>query len=515
MNTAKSGSLELRSVLRVLFKRKSEILTVWCLCIFAITAYSLLSKPTYETTARVLIKMGRENIYVLPLLATKELSPVVSSNQEEQINSEIEILKSRLLAERVLKSLGLTVIYPDLASTRYSLSDIFFDVKDSSKSSETTQNEALRKLQKNLKVEGVKKSNVINVSFRHFDPVVAARVVNALVTFYLDHHLHVHQDSPLEFFHEQSATLENELRKAEVALEAYKKQRKVISPDEQKRLLLNEQSALRADLNRTLSLEAETVSRINQLRRQLERTPKDVSFEKEIDSNQSVISGLQAKLVELKTRENELRNKYREQSLLVQDVRNQIKVLEPMLAEQEAKHYVKTRSGPNVIYQTILQELFRSEAELNALRAKKERQVAHLASYQSELEELNQAESGFESLRQQVELSRKNYQLYQTRFQESRISNAMDNDKISNVSVIEPASPPLKPISPKVFLNIVLSVLAGGIAALGLASWLEYMDNRIETDEDVELFLGALPVLASIPRHERKKLAASSSPQPS
>ena len=500
MNTAKSGGLEPRSVVRVLFKRRNEILTVWCLCIFAVGAYSLLSKPTYEASARLLIKMGRENVYILPLLATKEeLSPVVSSNQEEQINSEIEILKSRLLVERVLKSLGPTVIYPDLASAWYSLSGAFGDAKDSSKSSET-QNDALRKLQESLKVEGVKKSNVIAVSFRHYDPVVAATVVNAVVSFYLDHHLHVHQDSPVEFFHEQSATLQAELRKAEGGLEAYKKERKVISPDEQRRLLLKEQSTLRADLNRTVSLEAETVSRISQLRRQLDGTPKDVSLEKEIDSNQSVISGIQAKLVELKTK-----------SLLVPDVRHQIKVLESMLAEQEGKHYVKVRSGPNVIYQTILQELFRREAESNALQAKKEMQAAHLASYQSELEELDQAESGFENLRQQVELSRKKYQLYQTRFQESRISNAMDNDKISNVSVIEPASPALRPISPKVFVNMVLSVLAGGIAALGLASWLEYMDDRIETDEDVELFLGGLPVLASISRHEPRKLAASSS----
>ena len=66
--------------------------------------------------------------------------------------------------------------------------------------------------------------------------------------------------------------------------------------------MLNEQSALRTDLNRTLSLEAETMSRINELRRQLERTPKDVSFEKGIDSNQLVISGLQVKLVGLNTR---------------------------------------------------------------------------------------------------------------------------------------------------------------------------------------------------------------------
>jgi len=56
-------------------------------------------------------------------------------------------------------------------------------------------------------------------------------------------------------------------------------------------------------------------------------------------------------------------------------------------------------------------------------------------------------------------MDHRNYRLYLTKFEESRISNAMDTEKIANVSLIEPARPPLEPVSPKVMLNMVLALM--------------------------------------------------------
>ena len=74
----------------------------------------------------------------------------------------------------------------------------------------------------------------------------------------------------------------------------------------------------------------------------------------------------------------------------------------------------------------------------------------------------------------------------------------MDTEKITNVNLIEPAKTPLEPVSPKVLLNLLLSVLLGALGGLGLAFFREYLDDSIETIEDVEDCLH-LPVLASIP----------------
>jgi len=82
--------------------------------------------------------------------------------------------------------------------------------------------------------------------------------------------------------------------------------------------------------------------------------------------------------------------------------------------------------------------------------------------------------------------------------EEARISNAMDNQKIANISVVEPALPPIKPVKPKKLLNIILSIILGGVAAVGVAFSSEYFSHSFNNAEDVKKHLD-LPVLASIP----------------
>jgi len=145
--------------------------------------------------------------------------------------------------------------------------------------------------------------------------------------------------------------------------------------------------------------------------------------------------------------------------------------------------------------------LFRNEADLNALRAKKETQRVHLADYQKGLEKLNRLEVGFDRLQQEVEVERQNYRLYLTKLEQSRISNAMDREKIANVRLIEPAKLGVKPVSPNKRLNMVLAIFLGGFGALGLAYISEILADSLEKEEDVENYL-RVPVLASIPEQK-------------
>ena len=65
----------------------------------------------------------------------------------------------------------------------------------------------------------------------------------------------------------------------------------------------------------------------------------------------------------------------------------------------------------------------------------------------------------------------------------------MNSKQITSVSLIEPAHPPLYPENDRGMRNLVLSILLGALAALGLAFFLHYLDNSLETVEDVEKFL--------------------------
>lgn len=101
-------------------------------------------------------------------------------------------------------------------------------------------------------------------------------------------------------------------------------------------------------------------------------------------------------------------------------------------------------------------------------------------------------------LERQVKINEENYQLYVKHMEEARISNAMDNQKLANISVVEPALPPIKPVKPNKLLNIILSIFLGGFAGLGVAFSSEYFSHSFNNGEDVKKHLD-LPVFASIP----------------
>ena len=448
----------------------------------------------YEANSQVLVKIGRENLYVPTNAKT---GPVINDNRDEQINAEIEILRSRSLAEKVVDSLGPTVVYKNINDMgRLSPKGLFFRAHTQRPQVER----AALIFQKALKVERVKKADVIKMSFRHEDPQMAAMVVNTLVSSYRDRHLQVHKTpQSSKFFQEQSKMLEHKLREAESKLQNFKKRHNISSLAEERSILLKQAADLHAALNQTLSQEIETENRIRELRLQLGATPKTIPQGEEIDHNPYLISSLEARLVELELKEKELTDKYNEESRVVRNVREEIKIVRQRLSEQETKRYGKSRYGLNATYQRLQDELFRNEAEFKALRGKKETQTFQLDQYLIKLKKLNMIEVEFRELEQEVEVDRQNYRLYLTKFEESRISDAMDTEKIDNISLIESARPPLKPVSPKVMLNMVLGVLLGAFGGLGLAFFLEYLDDSLERPEDVEEVL-QVPVLASLPK---------------
>ena len=315
----------------------------------------------------------------------------------------------------------------------------------------------------------------------------------------MEKHLLIHKNSQsYNFFEEQSELLKRKLEKAEEAYRTFKKQHSVTAIGEEQKLLLNQIGDLRSELNRTKSQEAETKNRILQIRWQLDRTPEKITQGEVIDYNSSLISNLEGRLVELQLKEKALLMKYTPQSRLVKNVQEEIQMIQERLVEQETKKYGKSNIGLNATYQRLKDELFRNQAEYKAITAKKEIQNAQLEDYQDKLEKLNQIEIEIKELQEMVDVNRQNYRFYLNKFEESRISDAMDNKKIANVSLIEPAFPPLEPVSPKVLLNILIGIFLGGFGGMGLAFFSEYLDDSLETPEDVEKIL-QLPVLASIP----------------
>ena len=224
----------MRDYLTVLFKHKTKIVTIFLATVITVTIWSFLLPPTYEAKSSLMVKFGREYVNRPGMGETRS---IMSLNQEEVLNSEIQILTSRDLIEKVLTTLKVETVYPDLVK--------------SPPTNMTPLEAAILTAGEKLTVEGVKKSNVIEVAFQHKNPQVAARFVNLLVDYYKEKHLQVFSDPQSSFFDSQFAQFEQKLKQSENQMEAFKQKNRVFSLEEQRSLLLRQRSELDTALKNT------------------------------------------------------------------------------------------------------------------------------------------------------------------------------------------------------------------------------------------------------------------------
>lgn len=502
MSLVPSTEIPLRSIMHVVCKWHTLIIGTFFLIVTVVTAYTLWITPLYEATAQILVKVGRENLYTPTTLTKDAAEPrFYSENQEAQTNSEVEILKSRILAKNVINTLGLDKIYPLLANSSKNVDkNVSFTSDTAVSKSPSTLDTAVAIFQSNLRIEGIKKTNVIQLTFLHMDREMASKALDTLLAQYMDLHLRIHRNAQsVQFFKDQTRTQLDDLQAAQNALSEFKREHGITSsPTELLNQLLIEESALRSALNQTLSEEAETEGRVNKLRTQIEGIPKTVTLDQEESDNGQTISNLQTKLTDLEAKNTDLLSRYTDDNLLVQNNIKDILEIKAKIAQQEGKKYSRVHSGLNNLYQHSMQELLANEANYQALKAKRQAQSQQLLSYQQMINNLDESELEYNRLKQKVDIAKKGYNTLLVQHDESKMSQAMDMERITNLNILDPAHSSLMPVKPKKALNIVLGIFLGGISSFAIAFILQYFNKTLETPEDVETHLG-LKVLSSVP----------------
>jgi uncharacterized protein involved in exopolysaccharide biosynthesis len=113
MDALQMISFSLRDVAYVVFKRRSQILLFFLAIVATVAIWTFLATPIYEAESEILVKTGRENIYMPASTPGTSQSAVISLNREEQISSEIQILTTQALLEKTIESLGPAIIYKE------------------------------------------------------------------------------------------------------------------------------------------------------------------------------------------------------------------------------------------------------------------------------------------------------------------------------------------------------------------------------------------------------------------
>ncbi len=441
-------------VLVVLFKHKLNLIIVFLAVFGCISAMTLRLAPVYVATTSFLVKNERE--YLLrPEVGANAPN---SSGQEGTISAATQILTSRELAEKVIKSIGIGVIYPDLEL-------------NSRKKKLRPLDIAVMQFEKNLTVESINKSNVIKVTLENLDPVVAAAALNLLIEYYKEKHLKVFSEPHALYLEQQLDDYVKKLGDSDDRLEKFKSNNRIYSLDEQRTLLSKQRIDLDTALKTCTNSVRELQGRVAVLRGQLSE---------EADSSVTISS---------------------EEVATPRDAKaNKSVYAETFLKEQEAIARRKARFD-NPLYLELHKALLAAEADLKAQSLKAQSLSEQVNSVGHLLGSLNLNEQQLAFLVREKTVNEKNYQSYRERVDESRRLDDMNRRKLGNISILQPATPPLEPSKPKKAKIVLLGMVAGVVAGVGSVFIAEYRSGTLSTPRQVERLLG-VPVLLSIPYHE-------------
>ena len=183
-----------RDILTALFRQKYIILGVFLVIFAGVIAWVNSEETLYEAQASVILKMGREHI-VRPEVGTTQYS---TFNDDNVVESEISIVTSQDLAKRVVAAIGVHKIYPEYWSSP-------------PKNPERAVDAAGSILVGKLTAKQAGQSNVINISFLHQKPKMAATVVNTLIEFLKEKHLQIFSDPKASFLTKQLQDYQEQL----------------------------------------------------------------------------------------------------------------------------------------------------------------------------------------------------------------------------------------------------------------------------------------------------------------
>ena len=169
----------MREVAADIFRNLKLILVVLLVPPIIACAAAFLLPPVYQADAKLLVKPGREFMPFASMGQSDTGMPV--SSMAEVVKSETEILNSNDLAQDVLTKLTVPAVFPDLA--------------DDQGSNIPLMERAIFAFSKSLTVNNVDLSNVLDLSFQNKDPVMATKVLNALLADFEARHVTLYSTS--------------------------------------------------------------------------------------------------------------------------------------------------------------------------------------------------------------------------------------------------------------------------------------------------------------------------------
>jgi tyrosine-protein kinase Etk/Wzc len=509
--------------LRIFYRGRWVIITTFLL-VMGLTVYiTFTATPEYEAAAKLMIedKGGMEqSLFDIGSLMKKET----------MVNNQVEILRSRTLAEIVIRRLQdselagrLSLLYPPDQQATGLVADFGRWMSDlvsfsSDTSDQYTIDDMIIELRDRLIITPIRDTDMIEIRVTGPTAEEAAFITNTLAQAYSEKNRLESQEEVRQvknFLDEQLTIVKQQLTESEEALKNFKEGEKVVALSDETEELIKKMAEFESLYNEALTEYNSNRERLKYVNTQLDRSRQN--FDLNSIAATPYIEGFKKQIGELQGKKASMISRllgagvYRDDDPQVRKYDEEIDAVTKQLKEEITKLAAVEILNPVALSEELSSRKIEIEANLQALQPKVEALKRIVSDYDKQLETLPDKSLRLARLQRAAQADEKIYLMMQEKFQESRITEV---GQLGQVRLIDPARPPQEPVRPRKKLNLILGFIVGLGLGIGLTFLFEYMDNTVRAIEDIEKIgvtvLGSIPMIKEEEAVKRMKILPAS-----
>jgi exopolysaccharide transport family protein len=475
-NVLPSQESTLREYMRVLIKRKWMVTAVVVGIFLAVAVASLRQTPVYEAVGRIAVNKADSN-----LITFKDSGPVMDYYDPSDLDTEVRILQSDLMALQVIRQLNLDKRSEFGGHSDQKPANL---VADPLQTDSNHASALLGSFRGNLHVVLIPNTRIIEIHFNSTDPQLAAAAVNTLMETYRDQNFKTKFESTMQasdWLSKQLVDLQMKVETSQEKLVRYQKEHEILGTDEKTNIITEKL----AELNKEMTMaESDRMQKEAVYRQTQSNDPEVVAAAIIADTTGSgagassgLLDHLREQQVGLRIQVAELSTQFGPSYPKIAQLNNQLKEIDRQL-QSETNKAVDHLKGQ---YEAALQRE-------NMLRGSFEKQ-------KQEANKLNESAIEYSILKRDLDSNRTLYEGLLEKLKEAGVTAGL---RSNNFRIIDAARVPTSPSEPNIPRNLSFALVLGVISGVGLAFLLENMDNTVRTPEQAQVVSG-LPSLGMIP----------------
>ena len=495
VNSIGQSSTTSRAVVESIFRYKSRFLSTFAGVLGLVILYTIFVPRHYQSEMNILVRNARPDYQITPERSNgSSTQPDVT---EERINSEIEVLRSRDVADRVID--------PTWNSSAE---------KDRSSQQIRSHEKAVEKFNKQLYIELLRKSNVIHVVYETRSAKAATETVEKLLeTFLAKQHELERSSGASTFFASEQERYKRELDTAQQELAAYQQDRQIVSLPDKEAALEQQIIELQQQMRATDVQISELTDRLTSGEKELQSLAQRQTTQQKTVPNIYAMEQLTTMLATFRNQKTGLLTKFPPTDRMVQEVDQQIVNTTEALRTASETQPAEKSTDVNPVWQQVKAAVSQNTIDRSAAQARRRDIGGQLANLQATLTRTEGSTVDFNTLQAKVTELQGNYQLYTQKRNEAQVANAMDAQQLVNVAIAERPTFSTTPSSPKIGMTLSMGTFAAMFFAMCVVFFSEMGRGTIASPSELEA-ITVTPVLATVPYIEAEYLLFTNNPAP-